>query len=189
MLDEKQIIEHLKNGDEFIYKYVYDQYSRMVYTVCFRMTRSKDEAEDAVQDVFIKVFNSINSFREESKLSTWVYRIAVNICINKSRRKNAVNFLSLNFWEDEKGKNKMAADSLTPREEMEKSESQKIVQEAINTLPAKQKTAIILSRYEELSYKEISKIMGVSISSVESLLFRAKENLAKKLIRYKEIFQ
>jgi len=188
-MEEKQIIEHLKNGDKFIYKYFYDQYVRMVYGVCFRMTSNKEEAEDAVQDVFIKVFNSINSFREDSKLSTWIYRIAVNICINKSRRKKAINFLSLDFWEEEKGENEMAADSLTPREEIEKSEIQKIVQGAINTLPAKQKTAVILSRYEELSYKEISKIMGVSLSSVESLLFRAKENLAKKLIRYKEIFQ
>lgn len=188
-MEEKQIIEHLKNSDEFIYKFVYDQYSRMVYSVCFRMTSSKEEAEDAVQDVFIKVFNSINSFREDSKLSTWIYRLAVNICINKSRRKKAINFLSLNFWEDEKGGNEMAADSLTPREEIEKSELQKIVQEAVNTLPAKQKTAIVLSRYEELSYKEISKIMGLSLSAVESLLFRAKENLVKKLISYKEIFQ
>lgn len=188
-MEEKQIIEHLKNGDEFIYKYVYDQYARMVYSVCFRMTGNKEEAEDVTQDVFIKVFNSINSFREDSKLSTWIYQITVNACLNKVRRKKAINFLSLNFWEDEKGEKEMAADNLTPKEELEKSEIKKIVQDAINTLPAKQKSAIILSRYEELPYKEIAKIMGVSLSSVESLLFRAKENLAKKLIRYKEIFQ
>lgn len=188
-MQEKQIIEHLKSGDEFIYKYVYDQYSRMVYSVCFRMIGNKEEAEDVTQDVFIKVFNSINTFREDSKLSTWVYQITVNTCLNRLRRKKAINFLSLNFWEDEKGENEMTAESLTPKEELEKSEIQKIVQDAINTLPAKQKSAIILSRYEELPYKEIAKIMGVSLSSVESLLFRAKENLAKKLIRYKEIFQ
>jgi RNA polymerase sigma-70 factor (ECF subfamily) len=188
-MEEKQIIEHLKNGDEFTYKYLYDLYMRMVYGVCFRMTGNNEEAEDAVQDVFIKAFNSINSFRGDSKLSTWIYRIAVNICINKSRRKKAINFLSLNFWEDEKGEKEMAVDNITPGDDLEKSEIYKIVQGAINTLPAKQKTAIILSRYQELSYKEISKIMGVSLSSVESLLFRAKENLAKKIIRYKNIFQ
>jgi RNA polymerase sigma-70 factor (ECF subfamily) len=188
-MEEKQIIEHLKNGDEFIYRYVYDQYARMVYSVCFRMTGNKEEAEDAVQDVFIKVFNSINSFREDSKLSTWIYQISVNICINKSRRKKVMNFLSLDFWEEEKGEKEMAVENITPGDDLEKSEIQKIVQNAINTLPAKQKTAVILSRYEELSYKEISKIMGLSLSSIESLLFRSKENLAKKLIRYKEIFQ
>ena len=188
-MEEKQIIEHLKNGEEFIYKYVYDQYARMVYSVCFRMTSSKEEAEDAVQDVFIKVFNSIDSFRKDSKLSTWIYQITVNTCLNKLRRKKTINFLSLNFWEDEKGEKEMAVENTTPGDDLEKSEIQKIVQKAINTLPAKQKTAVILSRYEELSYKEISKIMGLNLSSVESLLFRAKENLAKKLIRYKEIFQ
>jgi RNA polymerase sigma-70 factor (ECF subfamily) len=83
----------------------------------------------------------------------------------------------------------MADNSPSPENILEKSELQQIVQEAINSLPTKQKTAIVLSRYEELSYKEISKIMELSISSVESLLFRAKENLAKKLIRYKEKIQ
>lgn len=188
-MEEAKIIENLKSGDEFIYKYVYDQYSRMVYSVCFRMAGNNEDAEDVTQDVFIKVFNSINSFREDSKLSTWIYQITVNTCLNKSRRKKAINFLSLNFWEDEKGEKEMAADNLTPSDKIEKSEIQNIVQDVINTLPAKQKTAIVLSRYEELPYKEIAKIMGVSLSSVESLLFRAKENLAKKLIRYKEIFQ
>lgn len=187
-MDEKQLIEHLKNGDEFIYKYVYDQYSQMVFSVCFRMTGNKEEAEDAVQDVFIKLFNSINTFREESKLSTWIYRIALNICINRSRRKKLVSILSLNYFE-EKGENEMATEKQTPEDELDKSEIQNIVQAAIDRLPAKQKTAIILSRYEELSYNEISKVMGLSISSVESLLFRAKENLAKKLIIYKKIFQ
>ncbi|MBK7105956.1 MAG: sigma-70 family RNA polymerase sigma factor [Ignavibacteriae bacterium] len=188
-MEEKQIVQHLKNDDEFIYKYVYDQYSRMVYSVGFRMIGNKEEAEDVTQDVFIMVFNSINSFREDSKLSTWIYQITVNTCLNKLRRKKAINFLSLNFGEDEKGEQEMASDNLTPRDEIEKSELQKIVQDAINTLPAKQKTAIVLSRYEELTYKEIAKIMEISLSSVESLLFRAKENLAKKLIPHKDIFQ
>jgi RNA polymerase sigma-70 factor (ECF subfamily) len=188
-MEEAKIIENLKSGDEFIYKYVYDQYSRMVYSVCFRMTGNNEDAEEVTQDVFIKVFNSINSFRADSKLSTWIYQITVNTSLNRLRRKKAMNFLSLNFWDDEKGEKEMAADNMTPRDEIEKSEIQKIVQDAINMLPSKQKTAIVLSRYEELPYKEIAKIMGVSLSSVESLLFRAKENLAKKLIRYKGIFQ
>ncbi|MDP2303158.1 MAG: sigma-70 family RNA polymerase sigma factor [Ignavibacteria bacterium] len=185
-MEEKQIIEHLKNGDEFIYKYVYDQYSRMVYSVCFRMTGNKEEAEDVTQDVFIKLFNSINYFHEDSKLSTWIYQITVNTSLNRLRRKKVINFLSLNFWEDEKGEKEMAVDNITPETNLEKSEIQQIVQEAINSLPAKQKTAIILSRYEELSYKEISKVMELGVSAVESLIFRAKENLAKKLIHLKE---
>lgn len=183
-MEEKQILIHLKNGDEFIYKFIYDLYVRMVYSVCLRMTGNKEEAEDATQDVFIKVFNSINTFREDSKLSTWIYQIAVHVCINKSRRNKVIKFLSLDFWEGEK---EMAVNNITPETNLEKAEMRQIVQEAINTLPAKQKTAIILSRYEELSYKEISNIMGLSLSSVESLLFRAKENLSKKLLSYKKI--
>lgn len=185
-MEEKQIIGQLKNGDKFIYKYVYDLYARMVYNVCFRMSGNKEEAEDLTQDVFVKVFNSINNFREDSKLSTWIYRIAVNISINKLRRKKVINFFAFDFWEDEKREKEMADNSQSPVNILEKSEIQQIIQEAINSLPSKQKTAIILSRYEELSYKEISKIMELSLSAVESLIFRAKENLVKKLIRYKE---
>lgn len=184
-MEEAKIIEHLKNGDEFIYKYVYDQYVRMVFNVCLKMSGSKEEAEDAAQEVFIKVFNSINSFRADSKLSTWIYRVAVNICINRQRRKKIINFLSLDFWVEEKVEFGIDSDSKTPGEKLEKSETQKIVQTAINTLPAKQKTALILSRYEEKTYKEIAEIMKVSLSAVESLLFRAKENLAQKLIALK----
>lgn len=185
-MEEKQIIEHLKNGNHFIYNHVYDLYASMVYNVCFRMTHNKEEAEDLTQDVFIKVFNSINKFREDSKLSTWIYRIAINICINKLRREKIINFLSLDYREEKKGRKEIADNSPSPANILEKSEIQQIIQEAINCLPPKQKTAIILSRYEELSYKEISKIMELSLSAVESLIFRAKENLSKELIRYKK---
>jgi len=178
-MEDKKIIEHLKNGDEFIYKYVYDQYVRVVFSVCRKMTGSKEEAEDAAQDVFIKVFSSIDSFRADSKLSTWIYRISVNVCLNRQRRKKIIKFLSFDFWNEE---NELTDENITPSKSIERSELEGIVRDAINRLPAKQKTALILSRYEEKSYKEIAEIMEVSLSAVESLLFRAKENLAKKLI-------
>lgn len=177
-MDEIQIIEHLKNGDEFIYKYVYDQYSRMIFNVCYKMAGSKEEAEDASQEVFIKVFNSITSFQANSKLSTWIYRIAVNVCLNFQRRKKIVKFLSFDFWEEEKD---FPVENGTLLNSLEKLEVQNIVQSAINRLPSKQKAALILSRYEEKSYKEIAEILGTSLPAVESLIFRAKENLAKTL--------
>lgn len=177
-MEESKVIEHLKNGDEFIYKYVYDKYVRIVFNVCYKMSGSKEEAEDASQEVFIKVFNSIDSFRADSKLSTWIYRIAANVCMNFQRRKKIVKFLSFNFWEEEKD---LPVENYTPFNSLEKLEIQNIVQNALNRLPAKQKTALILSRYEEKSYKEIAEIMGTSLPAVESLIFRAKENLAKTL--------
>src|SRR5574338_733535 len=117
-MEEAKIIENLKSGDEFIYKYVYDQYSRMVYSVCFRMTGNNEDAEEVTQDVFIKVFNSINSFRADSKLSTWIYQITVNTSLNRLRRKKAMNFLSLNFWDDEKLKIKKKKPGRPKKEEI-----------------------------------------------------------------------
>lgn len=181
-MEETKVIEHLKNGDEFIFKYVYDQHIRMVFAVCYKMTGNKEETKDLTQDVFIKVFSSINSFREDSKLSTWIYRIAVNVCINSQRRKKIVKFLSLDLWDEEKV---IASGNISPAKSIENSELRNIIQEALNRLPVKQKTALILSRYEEKSYKEIAEIMEISLPAVESLIFRAKENLAKKLTSLK----
>lgn len=185
LMEEKKIIEHLRNGDEFIYKYVYEKYVRMIFNVCYRMTNSKSEAEDVSQDVFLKVFNTIDTFREESKLSTWIYRITLNICKNRLRRKKILNILSLNYWDEESNQCELRNDNASPILEFEKSELQKNVRLAIDSLPMKQKAAIILSRYEEKTYAEIAEILGTTISAVESLLFRAKENLAKKLIEFK----
>lgn len=184
-MEEKKIIEHLKNGDEFIYKYVYEKYVRMVFNVCYRMTNSKSEAEDVSQDVFIKTFNSIHTFREESKLSTWIYRITLNICKNHLRRKKITNFLSLNYWDEENNQRELTSENASPILEIEKSELQQIVRRAIDSLPVKQKSAIVLSRYEEKSYKEIAEILETTVPAVESLLFRAKENLSKKLSAFK----
>lgn len=184
-MEEKKIIEHLKNGDDFIYKYVYEKYIRMILNVCYGLTNNRYEAEDASQDVFIKVFNSIHTFREESKLSTWIYRITLNICKNRLRRKKIISILSLNYWGEDDKEGELIADNANPMINIEKSELQQIVREAIDSLPVKQKSAIILSRYEEKSYAEIADILETTIPAVESLLFRAKENLAKKLIELK----
>jgi RNA polymerase sigma-70 factor (ECF subfamily) len=150
------------------------------------MSDSREEAEDITQDVFIKIFHGIGKFRGDAKLSSWIYRIAVNTCLKRERRKKLENWISLEFLFQEKEQLQPVSPEPTPDHEIEIAEKERIVQQAIKSLSERQKTALILHRYENLSYKEIAAVMEISLSAVESLLHRAKDNLSQKLIPLKK---
>jgi len=183
---DSELVQKIKNNDYTAFRTFYELYKDLTYNVCYRILNNKDDAEDATQDVFIKVFKSIKKFRGDAKLSTWLYQIAVNISLNYARRKKIVAFLSLDFL---LGKEEYFSDtsSASPYAELEKNESEMQVQQAIDALPARQRTAVILQRYEGLSYKEITEVMKTSLSAVESLLHHAKENLADELLNRKKL--
>jgi RNA polymerase sigma-70 factor (ECF subfamily) len=188
-VNEYDLIQKLREGNQAAFKELYDQYSTLVYNVAYRMLQNKQDAEDVSQEVFFQAYKSLKSFRAESQLSTWLYRIAVNRSLNHQRKKKLERWLSLDFDGDEKsaghindpGTTGENADSI-----LEKKDTERIVQEAINSLPDQQRIAILLHRYEDLSYEEIAKIMGVTVASVDSRLHRAKQTLAKKLLSRKK---
>ncbi len=180
-MQESELIEKIKKGDSTAFKTFYEIYKDMIYNVCYRMLNNKQDAEDVTQDVFVKAIRSIHKFRSQAKLSTWLYQIAVHTSLNYTRRKKIAIWLSLDFLmgEDEYLLHNSQA---RPDLELEKNESEALVQQAIHSLPARQRTAVILQRYEGLSYKEIAEVMKTSLSAVESLLHHAKDNLTEKLI-------
>ena len=179
-MKESQLVEKMKGDDRTAFRTFYKIYKDMIYNVCYRMLDNKEDAEDATQDVFVKAIRSIHQFRGNAKLSTWLYQIAVNTSLNYTRRKKIVAWLSLDFL---LGKEEYFLDNTQARPdlELEKNESEALVQKAIYSLPARQRTAVILQRYEGLSYKEIAAVMQTSLSAVESLLHHAKDNLTEKL--------
>ncbi|MBN1821104.1 MAG: sigma-70 family RNA polymerase sigma factor [Prolixibacteraceae bacterium] len=181
MLGEKELLRDLQNGDKIVFKQLFNSYQQLVYNVCYHMSNSREEAEDITQDVFIKVLHAIASFKGEAKLSTWIYRIAVNTCLKNESRKKLNQLVSLDFLLKEEQSLHLIFDPETPDQKLEKSETEQIVRYAIQKLSARQKTAVVLHRYENLSYKEIARVIGISVPAVESLLHRAKENLAEKL--------
>jgi len=184
-MSEAEIINGLQQGDEKIFRELVDTYRQMVVNTCFGLLHNIEDAEDVAQDVFIEVFRSAENFRGDSKISTWIYRIAVNRSLNfirdnKRRRwfqsfENAVSTKQawLNNLRSQNGDN---ADF-----DLENSERSAILHKAIDSLPENQKTAFTLNKYEDLTYKEISEVMELSVASVESLIHRAKKNLQKKL--------
>ena len=171
------MIEAILKGDQKAFKLLVDTYQLMVVNTCYAFVHDRDEAEDIAQDVFVQVFESLGRFRFESKLSTWLYRIAVNRSINhcKSPRGRAIK-IDIDSWKQQE----VAHSVEMPQQQiLEEQEQIELLHKAIDKLPENQRTALILNKYEELSYKEIADVMGVSLSSVESLIFRAKNNLEK----------
>jgi len=186
-MSETEIIHKLQQGNEQAFRQLVEDYQGMVVNTCFGMVHNTEDAEDIAQEVFIEVFRSIQNFRADSKLSTWLYRIAVNRSLNFIRD-NKKNKWFRSFEDEVAAKNRQlqqiqSSKTDQPEFEMENKQRAIILHEAINSLPENQKVAFTLSKYEELSYQEIAEVMELSVSSVESLLFRAKKGLQKKLYK------
>jgi RNA polymerase sigma-70 factor (ECF subfamily) len=185
-MNDRDLVTKIINGEQNALKQLFEQYQHLVYNICYRMTGNREEAEDITQDVFIKIFHAIGKFRGDAKLSSWIYRIALNTCLKRERRKKLENWISLEFLFQEKEQLHPASPEEPPEQQIEIAEKEQIVQQAIQSLPERQKTALILYRYENLSYTEIAQVMKISLSSVESLLHRAKDNLTEKLLPMKK---
>jgi RNA polymerase sigma-70 factor, ECF subfamily len=184
-MQETKLIEALQNGDETAYKELIERYRPMVHRVIFRMIQDIDDTEDLVQDVFIQIWQSINSFRAESGLKTWIYRLAINKAINHLRWKRVRNFISFS----DPGNKSKSQMQLTSNEEsgiskLVQADSQNVIFKAVEKLPANQKVAFMLSKAEGLSNPEIAEVLKTTVSAVESLIFRAKSQLKKTLEKY-----
>lgn len=185
IVDKGQIIKDLQERQESAFRQLVENYQKMVVNTCVGFVHNLEDAEDISQEVFIEVYNSIHKFRSDSKLSTWIYRIAVNKSLNyirdNKRNKWLQNIEQVFSGNKETPEKLVAEGSGQPGFDLENSQRAKMLHEAIEGLPENQKVAFTLNKYEELSYQMISNIMEVSVSSVESLIHRAKKNLQKKL--------
>jgi RNA polymerase sigma-70 factor, ECF subfamily len=183
-MDDNNLVELIRNNDGEAFQELVKKHQTLVINTCYGFVHNYDDAQDIAQEVFIEVYRSIHKFRMESKISTWLYRISTNKSINyiRDHKKNkwmlSLELLFENNNED--GQNSPLEES--PQEIIEKDEKKKALYKAIDNLPKNQKIAFTLFKYDDLSYKEISEVMKISLASVESLLFRAKKNLQQKLI-------
>ncbi len=161
---------------------IYNQYKVLVYNVALHYLQNVEDAEEITQDVFIQIHNSLDSFNEKSSLKTWIYRITINKSLDFIKHKNSVKRF---FIFGKKSENEKELENLTnfehPGIDLVNKENASLLFSIINELTENQKTAFILSKLDGLSNPEISEIMNVSISSVESLVFRAKTTLKEKL--------
>lgn len=176
---KNDLIGQLQIHDEAAFRHLVEDYQKMVFRTCLGIVRSADDADDLAQEVFIEAFNSISTFRADAKISTWLYRIAVNKSLNfirSQKRKRFFQSIGLSSTPD-------VPDYSESLNSIENQQRKQILDAAIQALPENQRTAFVLHKIEDLPYKEIAEIMNLSLSSVESLLFRAKQNLQKRLLK------
>lgn len=182
-MEERELIKQLKQRDRDAFKSLVDTWQNMVFNTAIGLLQNEEDAEDTAQEVFIQVFESIDTFKEESKLSTWIYRITVSKAMDHIRRKKTkkrFSFLMSLFKED--GQVMIEPpDFLHPGVKLENKENAKALFKALDKLPPNQKTAFVLNKIEGLSYQETSEIMEISNSATDSLLQRARQNLKKEL--------
>ena len=182
-MQETELISEIQRGNKDAFKDFVDIYKKFIINVCYKFVNNADDANDIAQDVFIEVYKSINNFRGDSRVNTWLYRISVNKSLNFLR--NNKKYSQTNDISDESYKIPNSDDSdFSPDVSIINKERKNILDKAIDSLPENQKTAFILCKKEELSYEEISKVLGISVKAVESLIVRAKKNLQKLLINY-----
>jgi RNA polymerase sigma-70 factor (ECF subfamily) len=188
-LTERDFIEELKKGRREAYSRLLDLLGDKIYSACAGLLQDREDAEDITQEVFAEVFRSVGNFRGDSSLETWIRRIAVTKSLelirNRQRAKRFGKIISLFGKEDLVGSLNPGAFQ-HPGVNLENRELSAVLFSAIRQLPANQRTAFTLHKLEGFSYNEIAEAMQVSVSSVESLMFRAKSRLRQLLGRYYE---
>ena len=186
MIEETELIERLKKKDRVAFKNIVEKWQDLVYNTAIGILQNAEDAEDVTQETFMQAFESVSSFKGESKFSTWLYRITVSKAmdhIRKKKRKKRFAFIQSLY-----GKNDQPVidppDFFHPGVSMENKENAAVLFKAMEQLPPNQKTAFVLNKVEGLSYVEIGDVMKITDSAVDALLHRAKANLKKILKDY-----
>jgi len=181
-MNENDLIEKIKSKDERAFKTFVEAYNGMVFRSVMSFGISKVDAEDLSQEVFIDAYRNIYKFRNESEISTWLYRIAINKSLNFIKKRKKI------FWRSNDDTTLLAKDFNQTEDSSEtkyvNEEQRKTLYRTIQKLSKNQRIAFTLNKIENLSYKEIAEIMDISVSSVESLIHRAKKNLQTRLLNY-----
>ena len=170
--DEREAILACQRGDRAAFDRLVERHQRDVYRLCFRYVNNHEDAADLAQDSFVKAYRAIGRFRGDSAFSTWLYRIAVNTCLNfRSARRLAQEELS-----------ETLADPGAPvSQRMQERELSQQVRDAVTRLPEKQRATLILKIYHDLTHEEVAGILGSSVGTVKANLFHAVGNLRKML--------
>ena len=189
-MSEKELIQKLKNGDREAFNQFVELYQLKVIKLAYSMLSSEEDAYDAAQETFIRVYKNIDSFKSASSLPTWIYRICANICNDMLRKRmKTKNIISIDADEEEESPVVNIADnSPTPDESYEMTERQQAVKAAIDMLSEEYKAVIVLYDMEGLSYEEIAEVLKCPIGTIKSRLNRARAKLKKILSEKRELF-
>jgi len=185
-MSSEELMSYVSGWDKSALTVLIDRHKNSVFSCIYRFVRNKDEAHDLAQEVFLRVWRFAHKYQPTSSFTTWLYTLTANVCkteVQSSWRRHIKLLGSL--WPSADAANDTCPEPLdsapSPEDAAIESERQRLVHTAIQSLPGKQRLALVLSRYEGLSYQEIATVLDCSVSSVEALLVRDKDSLRKKM--------
>lgn len=172
-----KVVQSCQQGDMNAFKELYEIYKIPIHRIAYRFLGNTEDAEDLTHDIFIKVFEKIGSFRYKSSFSTWLYRVAVNMCLQYKRQKT-ISSTSLSDVEPE-----LLVDKRQPSEQIEKKELEIHLKNAISSLPDSQRLVFIMTAVEEMSYTEVAEILDLTVDAVRMRVYRTRVKLREYLIQ------
>ncbi len=176
---EQQLIQRAADGDNAAFESLVTQYEKLVYSVTYRMTGNREDAMDLSQETFVKVWKSLKFFKFESAFSTWIYRVAGNVCLDFLRRQKRTQSLTVS---DEEVQLDLPDEEQDPAHMFMQKNGQEQIQQALETLEPEYRAALTLRAISGLSYQEIADVLGVQSGTVKSRISRGRERLRKKLV-------
>lgn len=183
--DDFKLVEAFRKGDEKAFEEIVRRYQRQVANIIYLTLGNREEVDDLSQEVFVRVFRSLNRFEFDSSLYSWIYRIAVNLCIDEIRKKRIRKLIPLDFLTEKKLESeKRSKESPTGSDELLLKEKQEVIRGALDKLSPVHRAVILLREYQDLSYGEIAKTLRISPQAVKSRIFRAREELRDLLKDY-----
>jgi RNA polymerase sigma-70 factor (ECF subfamily) len=174
-LDDSALVSAAASGDREAFDVIVERHRRAVYQVCYRFVHNHEDASDLAQDAFVRAWRGLKTFKGQSALSTWLYRIAVNVCLNRVAAKTPLlePIESTEHFEDVRIEGAQRA--------MIREERAVAVRRAIANLPKKQRATLILRTYHDMSHQQIADVLGSSVGAVKANFFHALANLKKIL--------
>lgn len=174
-----QLMLAFQRGDESAFAALFELYRARVLNTAYHFLGDKDAAQDVAQEVFVKIHTSRKTYRPDAAFSTWLYRVTANACFDELRKRKRSSIIL-----PEDTAELVADPAASPEAQAESNELAREVRSAIASLPESQRIAVVLQRYEGLSYQQIADVLKTSVPAIESLLFRAKHSLRVRLSAY-----
>jgi len=180
---ETRLVKLALKGDQRAFAEIVELYKDKIFHLGYRMLSNRHEAEDVVQETFLRVYKNLDRYDQKQKFSTWIYRIGTNLCIDRLRKRKPSYSLDaeLNDQDGTDGYALLPGDERTPESEYLLSETQQLIHQAIDSLPDKYKTVMVLRYLQELSLQEISEVMDMPVTTIKTRVHRGREFLRKKL--------
>lgn len=186
---EQRLAKLASKGDRTAFEQLVELYKEKIYYLAFRMLGNRQEAEDIIQETFIRVYKNLHKYDQTQKFSTWIYRIATNLCIDRLRKRKASYSLDAEMSDGDglDGYDRIESQEITPEKQLLITETQTQIRDAIDKLPEKYKSVVVLRYLHDMSLQEISDILHMPITTIKTRIHRGREFLRRKL-NYEQFF-